>query len=173
MRKEVIFSGIGGQGIVKSAVLLSSGANMAGFYAAQAASYDAAARGALTMGESVISDEPIDFPHVVKADVHVSFNEKGLEKYSGKLKKGGVVIYDSSIFKHKAGENIYPLPATKLSIDEIGKPFFANIVMLGALVNFTEEITYGHMKNSIKKNFNRFIEENLKALKLGFEKIER
>ncbi len=175
MKKEVIFTGIGGQGIVKSAVLLAEAGMLAGLYAAQTARYDAAARGAITEGETILSSEVIDFPHVHDGDIHASFNLAAFEKYNKYLKADGVVIYDSSIFvpaEDSKGSKM-PIAATELSLEKFNMPGLANIIMLGAISHLFKEIEKRHFINAIETGFKRYIKENLQAFALGRELASR
>ncbi len=174
MKKEIIFTGIGGQGILKSAILLAHAANSSGFQVVQAASYDAAARGSVTEAEVLFSDSPIAFPHCENADIHLSMNEKAYLKYKALLKKDGLLIFDSSVFKPAdEADGIYGIPATEMALKDLKKSFLSNIILLGALSFFMKDIKPEIFDASLKENFGKHYELNLKAFNNGREYFEK
>lgn len=98
MRKDFRISGSGGQGVVSLAILL---ANVYGVYenyeVAQTQSYGAAARGGASQAGLVVSDKPIDYIEVDKADVFVAFNEASFKTYYPKTKKDAIIFVDSTL----------------------------------------------------------------------------
>ncbi len=62
--------------------------------------------------------------------------------------------------------------ATKISLDHLGRPLFANIVMLGALLKKSELLSFEDVAVELKQSVPpRAIEENLRALTLGYETV--
>jgi 2-oxoglutarate ferredoxin oxidoreductase subunit gamma len=72
--KQVRLSGLGGQGIVLSGMLLGQAGVMEGKYIAGSNSYGAQARGSGCKSEIVFSDSPINYPHLTISDVLVAMS---------------------------------------------------------------------------------------------------
>ena len=73
--RQVRLSGFGGQGVVLAGMLLGEAGVIEGRHVAGSNSYGAQARGSGCKSEVVFSDGPIDFPHVVTADILVAMSQ--------------------------------------------------------------------------------------------------
>jgi 2-oxoglutarate ferredoxin oxidoreductase subunit gamma len=173
MRVEVRFAGFGGQGIIKSGIIVAAAASIhAGKNAVQTQSYGPESRGGACKSEVVISEEEIDFPKVVEPDVLVLMSQHAYNDYAEDVKAGGTVILDPGMIpreKELKRVKIYRVPATKIA-EELGRRIVANIVMLGAFTAITGLLDENALKESIKENIPKGTEElNLAAFDKGFE----
>jgi 2-oxoglutarate ferredoxin oxidoreductase subunit gamma len=173
MRVEVRFAGFGGQGIIKSGIIIAAAASIhAGKNSVQTQSYGPESRGGACKSEVVISEEEIDFPKVVQPDVLVVMSQQAYNDYVEDVKQGTTVIIDPDMIpteKKLEDVKIYKVPATKIA-DELGRRIVANIVMLGAFVAITKLLDENAVKESIKENIPKGTEElNLAAFEKGYE----
>lgn len=173
MRVEVRFAGFGGQGIIKSGIILAAAACIhSGKNAVQTQSYGPESRGGACKSEVVISEEEIDFPKVVEPDVLVVMSQHAYNEYAEDVKTGGIVIVDLDMVpgqRDLKDINVFNVPATKMA-EELGRKIIANIVMIGALVAITNLLDEDAVKESIKENIPKGTEElNLAAFEKGYE----
>ena len=173
MRVEVRFAGFGGQGIIKSGIIVAAAACIhAGKNSVQTQSYGPESRGGACKSEVVISEEEIDFPKVVQPDVLILMSQHAYNEFATDIKPGGAVILDPGMIPtEKTLENakVFRVPATKIA-EELGRRIVANIVMLGALVAITRLLDENAVKESIKENIPKGTEElNLTAFEKGYE----
>jgi 2-oxoglutarate ferredoxin oxidoreductase subunit gamma len=173
MRIEIRFAGFGGQGIIKSGIIVAAAASIhAGKNSVQTQSYGPESRGGACKSEVVISETEIDFPKVVQPDVLIAMSQHAYNEYADDIKPGGTMIIDTEMIpREKRLENvkIYRVPATKIA-DQLGRRIVANIVMLGAFVSITKLLDENSVKESIKENVPKGTEElNLAAFDKGFE----
>jgi 2-oxoglutarate ferredoxin oxidoreductase subunit gamma len=173
MRIEVRFAGFGGQGIIKSGIIVASAACIhGGKHAVQTQSYGPESRGGACKSEVVISGEDIDFPKVVEPDVLVVMSQHAYNDYLDDVKAGGTVIMDPDMIpteKALKDVRVYKVPATKIA-EQLGRRIVANIVMLGAFVAITGLLDARVMKEAIKENIPEGTEElNLAAFEKGYE----
>jgi len=173
VRVEVRFAGFGGQGIIKSGIIVAAAASIhSGKNAVQTQSYGPESRGGACKSEVVISGEDIDFPKVVEPDVLVLMSQAAYNDYAEDVKSGGMVILDPDMIpreKNLKNLKVYRVPATKIA-EELGRRIVANIVMLGAFTAITELLDGKAVKESIKENIPKGTEElNLAAFEKGFE----
>jgi 2-oxoglutarate ferredoxin oxidoreductase subunit gamma len=173
VRVEVRFAGFGGQGIIKSGIIVAAAASIhADKNAVQTQSYGPESRGGACKSEVVISEEEIDFPKIVEPDVLVVMSQHAYNDYAEDVKSGGTVILDPGMIpKEKNLKNlkVYRVPATKIA-EQLGRKIVANIVMLGAFTAITELLDEEALKESIKENIPKGTEElNLAAFEKGFE----
>jgi len=173
VRVEVRFAGFGGQGIIKSGIIVAAAAALhSSKNAVQTQSYGPESRGGACKSEVVISGDEIDFPKVVEPDVLVVMSQAAYNDYADDVKPGGTVILDPDMIprrKEMKGLKVYLVPATKMA-DELGRRIVANIVMLGAFTAITELLDGKALKDSVKENIPKGTEElNLAAFDKGYE----
>ena len=93
---QISLSGTGGQGIILAGIILAEAAILENKKVIQTQSYGPEARGGASKAEVIISDENIDYPKIVTADVLLVMSQEACDKYSGILIKGGRLIVDTS-----------------------------------------------------------------------------
>lgn len=173
MRVEVRFAGFGGQGIIKSGIIVAAAASIhAGKNSVQTQSYGPESRGGACKSEVVISEQEIDFPKLVQPDILVVMSQAAYNDYADDIKQGGTVILDPDMIpteKDLGKVKIFKVPATKMA-DQLGRRIVANIVMIGAFVAITKLLDENAVKESIKENIPKGTEElNLAAFEKGHE----
>jgi 2-oxoglutarate ferredoxin oxidoreductase subunit gamma len=173
MRVEIRFAGFGGQGIIKSGIMVAAAACIyGGKYAVQTQSYGPESRGGACKSEVVIADDEIDFPKVTEPDILVVMSQHAYNEYAETVKKGGIIILDPDMIpneKKLEGVTIFRVPATKMA-EELGRKIIANVVMLGAFTAITKMVDKEAIKESVKANVPKGTEElNLKAFEVGYE----
>jgi 2-oxoglutarate ferredoxin oxidoreductase subunit gamma len=173
MRTEIRFAGFGGQGIIKSGIIVAAAACIySGKNAVQTQSYGPESRGGACKSEVVISEAEIDFPKVVEPDILVVMSQHAYNEYTEDVKPDGTIILDPDMIPHEKNlknVKVFQIPATKIA-EELGRKIVANIVMIGAFVAVTNVLDEGAVKESIKVNVPEGTEElNLTAFKKGYE----
>ena len=177
MRKEIRIAGFGGQGIILAGIVIGKAAALYdNIYAVQTQSYGPEARGGASRTEVVISDEEIDYPKVQKADIFVAMSHQALMAYLDDLKSGGILIVDPDMiveeeilpFINEHDIKYYKAPATKTAEEEIGLKIVANIVMIGAITQFTGVISRKSAEKAIAASVPKGTEEkNIAAFEAG------
>ncbi len=173
MRREIIFVGSGGQGIILGGHVL---AEAAGIYddkmVANTGRYGAAARGEVSLSEVVISDEEIDYPKVVKADCMICLSQEGYDKYKNILKKDGVLISDSFYVTKTEHRNVHAIPLSQVVREKTGSEVGTNIAALGSFVKITGMVSERAVKEAVRSKVPKgTVEFNLKILDIGLGKI--
>jgi 2-oxoglutarate ferredoxin oxidoreductase subunit gamma len=173
MRIEIRFAGFGGQGIIKSGIIVAAAACIySGKNAVQTQSYGPESRGGACKSEVVISEAEIDFPKVVEPDILVVMSQHAYNEYAEDVKPDGTIILDPDMVPHEKdlkNGKVFRIPATKIA-EELGRKVVANIVMIGAFVAITKVLDENAVKESIKVNVPKGTEElNLTAFEKGCE----
>ncbi|MDN7024211.1 2-oxoacid:ferredoxin oxidoreductase subunit gamma [Methanoculleus sp. FWC-SCC1] len=171
MRREVRFSGFGGQGIILSVVTLGRAAALYdGKYAVQTQVYGPEARGGASMAQVIIDDAPILFPEVTDPDIFVIMSQQGFEKYGVHASKDAIMLVDSGLVHSRPDCRACEIPATAEAKATLGREIVANIVMLGALVASTGVVSRDAIEKAVLDSVPKGTEElNRKALMRGFE----
>lgn len=186
MIKNIILSGVGGQGILSIATIIGEAATATGIYLKQAEVHGMSQRGGDVQSDLRLSNEPIhsDLIPSGKADLIISMEPMEALRYLPYLSPDGIVITSS-----KPLVNIpnYPdeaalqaeldaLPSVvKADIEEaarsLGNPKAANLVLLGMAARHFEILEIDALRDAIESVFWQkgadIVELNKKAFDLG------
>ncbi|KWW30198.1 MAG: Pyruvate:ferredoxin oxidoreductase and related 2-oxoacid:ferredoxin oxidoreductase gamma subunit [bacterium P3] len=183
MKKDIILCGVGGDGIVSVAKIISDAALNLGMNVKQSEIHGMSQRGGSVFSHLRISSDPI-FADVIpegKADIILSSEPMEALRYLPFLSPDGVVITNNDPFV-----NIQNYPDIEKVYTELGKlnkcvSFNANaiakelnargnMVLLGAAAPYLE-IAFDELEKAIRAIFGRkgdaVVETNIKAIRAG------
>lgn len=155
MREEIICAGFGGQGILLLGKLLAFCAMKENKFNTWMPSYGAEVRGGTAYSMTVISNEPIPSPIVSMADTAIVMNSPSFRKFKDKVKKGGLLIVNSSLVKNIPRIKkikIIKLPFTDIALN-LGNVKVANVVALGAYIKKTKIVSIKTALKAIEESF--------------------
>jgi 2-oxoglutarate ferredoxin oxidoreductase subunit gamma len=168
---EIRFGGFGGQGIIRSGIIVGRAASIYDSkFATMNQSFGPEARGGACSSSLVISDDRVLYPYIIESDILVAMSQEGYEKFADELKDNGAILYDSNLVKPKKSTKIklYSIPATKFA-EDLGNRIIANVVMLGFLTAITGVVSVESMEKAIPESVpSRFVDLNLEAFRKGF-----
>ena len=187
MKTDIILSGVGGQGILYIAAIISEAALKDGLYMKQSEVHGMSQRGGDVQSNLRLSDKPIasDLIPTGQADLIISLEPMEALRYLPYLNKDGWLVTNTKPYTNipnypemeKVMAELNKLPH-KVLLDvetvakEIGSPRTANMVMLGAATPFLR-IDYEKIADGIRSIFGRkgdeIVSVNLKALQAGYE----
>lgn len=173
MKCEVVLAGSGGQGVALAGLMLAEAAAVHdGKNVAQAPSYGVEARGGWARSDLVISDEAIDFPHVVQADVLLAWSQDACDALLPVLKESGTLIIDSD---HVHCERPFcAFPIARMAEEATGWGMAANVVALGILVGVTGIVSRPAIDASVRvRSPAGTADANARALLAGLEATAR
>lgn len=175
MREEIIMAGSGGQGIMFAGTLLAHAAMEEGLNVTYFPSYGAEMRGGTANCKVIISDENIGSPVVTNPSTLLAMNESSLERFNPKVKRGGLIVVNSSLLKKEIKTDdveILKIPATELA-EKLGDSRVANMVILGAYINKKKAVSLERTMDSLKKVLGEgkknLLKLNREALRKGEE----
>jgi len=172
MRKEIRFSGFGGQGVILMGHIFGEAAVLDGKDATLTKSYGPEARGGACSTDIIISDDRVHYPQVRDPDVLISMSQESLETYLPELGEEGMLIIDTGLVETSRA-NVLGLPATEIAENDVGIKQVANIVMLGYFTALLEFVGKDSMKEAVEKLVPEGTEEkNLEAFELGYKRGE-
>jgi 2-oxoglutarate ferredoxin oxidoreductase subunit gamma len=167
---EVRIGGSGGQGAVLMGIILATAANHDRRCVVQTESYGPEARGGYSRSDVIISNDPIDYPKLVQADLLVALSQEAANAYVGELSKDGVFIYDSDNVTtppHFKGTSI-GIPFTRLAKEETGRVQTMNVLALGAVVGITGIVSVESIHQAVLEEVPKGTQElNSRALARG------
>ncbi|MFQ5866797.1 MAG: 2-oxoacid:acceptor oxidoreductase family protein [bacterium] len=174
MREEVIIAGSGGQGIMFAGTLLAHAAMEEGLNVTYFPSYGAEMRGGTANCTVIISVENIGSPVVTNPSALLAMDGGSLERFASKVKKGGLIIVNSSLSKKEIridGVEVSKIPATQLA-EKLGDSRVTNMVILGAYINRRKVVSLERTMESLKKVLGEGREDLLKLNKEALRKGE-
>ena len=187
MKKDIILSGVGGQGILSIATIIGDAATRAGLNLKQAEVHGMSQRGGEVESGLRLSDTEIysDLVPLGSADIILSMEPMEALRYLPFLHKEGYVITSSSPFKNIASYPEEKVQATlaalhntiTIDLDQLIKensiPKSANVLLLGAAASYIDILTPEQLKESIRNIFaskgEQVVEMNLKAFEIGLK----
>ncbi len=170
----ILLAGFGGQGILFAGKQLVSTGMKLGKQVSWLPSYGPEMRGGTCNCSVNIEDEPIGSPLVTTPDILIAMNKPSLLKFMNKVKKGGLILLDSSLIDvtpERDDIKVACVPATDMA-DKNGLGGLANVIMLGALMKQTGMFDADYFRANIKaaspKSKPQLGELNEKAFLLGY-----
>jgi 2-oxoglutarate ferredoxin oxidoreductase subunit gamma len=174
MLKEMIFAGFGGQGVLSMGMLLAYAAMKEGKEVSWMPSYGPEMRGGTANCIVNISDQPISSPIVSSFDTAVVLNQPSLKKFESRVKRDGILIWESTMIKKPPARNdikIYAIPAVDKASHELKNLKVMNMLLLGALVEITEivkkETLVQTLKEALPERHHHLIPLNIEAIDMG------
>jgi pyruvate ferredoxin oxidoreductase gamma subunit len=183
----ICWHGRGGQGAKTAATMVAEIAMLEGKYAQGFPEYGPERMGAPIRGFTRISDEEIRVHSSLEsASAVVVFDDTLLDVVDvcDLLVEGGPLVINTAMspedirqkIKLKSGQTVHLVDATKIAIDEIGRPI-PNTPMIGALMKVTDLLPVEAIAKGIKKKFGKkfgekIVEGNVRALKRAHDEVK-
>jgi 2-oxoglutarate ferredoxin oxidoreductase subunit gamma len=184
MERELLLTGIGGQGIQLAAQVLARAAIAEGRQVQMFGSYGGMMRGGNTEATVVVADGAIEAPPTVAETwsaifMHPDFSEPTRDK----LRPGSLVLVNTTLFTGEfAGtfdnsvHRVVELAATDIAVD-LGNIMTASMVMLGAYVAATDitalDSVHAAIAASLPAYRSQHIARNVDAVRAGFDVAPR
>jgi len=172
MIERIIIAGSGGQGVMLLGKVLAQTAMLEGKQVTWFPAYGPEVRGGTSHCMVTISDQEIGSPYITVADTLIILNQPSLERFKSKLKKGGLLVLNSSLAKidPPSGIKILGFPFTDLAI-KLGNIKVANMVALGCLIAAKKIIKFKNVlvvfKFIVPAGNLKILEVNQRALEEG------
>jgi len=170
---EIKVAGFGGQGILLLGAAMAQAGMLENYHVSWLPSYGPEMRGGTANCHVNIRDIEVGSPMVSDPSVLIAMNRPSLEKFEQDVKKGGLLIYDSSLIDVEPSRDdieILAIPATKMA-DKLGNTRIANMIVFGAYMGYSglmnKETLYESLKTAIKHK--RFLDINVKAIDAGYQ----
>ncbi|MBI9061456.1 MAG: indolepyruvate oxidoreductase subunit beta [Marinilabiliaceae bacterium] len=185
MKKDIIISGVGGQGILSISAVIGMAALDNNLYMKQAETHGMSQRGGDVQSNLRVSSDPIYSDLIAKktADIILSVEPMEALRYMPFLSDQGWIVTNTTPFNNipdypsdeavltelKSHKNLVLVDADAIAKD-CGSARASNIVMLGAASPFLD-MPFEVLEEGIRKIFGRkgdeIVNMNLKALRAG------
>ena len=174
---EIKVAGFGGQGVLLLGQTLAESGMRHGWNVSWIPSYGPEMRGVTANCQVHISEDTIGAPIVDFPDILVALNKPSLDKFEPHVKPNGIIFYNTSMIDRKPERDdieAVGLPFTELA-DELGSLKFANMVVVGAIIEKTKILDDDIVKEALKEviKHKKFIPQNIKAIEKGMEEASK
>jgi Pyruvate/2-oxoacid:ferredoxin oxidoreductase gamma subunit len=184
VERELLLTGIGGQGIQLAAQVLARAAIAEGREVQMFGSYGGMMRGGNTEATVVVADGTIEAPPTVTDTWSAIFMH---HDFSGptraKLRTGSLVLVNTSLFEGEFGGTfdtdeyrVVEVAATDAAVD-LGNIMTASMVMLGAYVAATDIVSLDAVDTAIAASLpayrSQHVARNVAAVHAGFDTAPR
>ena len=179
MKKEIIISGFGGQGVLSMGKILAYSGLMEDKEVTWMPAYGPEQRGGTANVTVIVSDKRISSPILSRYDVAIVLNQPSLEKFEPKVKPGGILIYDGyGIINPPTRKdiNVYRIDAMDKAADMKNAKVF-NMIVLGGLLKVCPVVSTEGLHSALFKSLperdHGLIPLNMQAVEEGMKIIEK
>jgi len=172
-RIEIRLSGFGGQGIILAGYILGKASALYDHkHATMIQNYGPESRGGACSSQVIISDVPVNYPHIIRPHVLAAMSQEAYTKYVDELLDGGLLIIDEDLVRPNGGTQrvrLYSVPSTRIA-EELGRKMVANIVMLGCIAALDDSVSAEALRKAVLESVPKGTEElNANAFDRGYE----
>ena len=179
MKKEYIFAGFGGQGMLLIGKFLAMACMLDGKHVSWLPSYGPEMRGGTANVTVILSDRKISSPIAHEFDTAIILNQQSMEKFEPMVKSGGVLIYDTNgITRHPVRKDIevYAIDATA-ECAKMGQAKLFNTMILGGYLKVRPVVAMENVMVGLKKSLPerawKMLPANEEAIRHGGEIIRK
>jgi Pyruvate/2-oxoacid:ferredoxin oxidoreductase gamma subunit len=175
VEREVLLTGIGGQGVQLAAQIVARAALREGREVMSLGTYGGSMRGGSTDATLIVGDAAISAPPIVsKSWAGVGAHPAHWPAVRAKLRPGGVAVWNADLFGEAAdpgAARALPVPATSLAAS-LGAPQALSLVLIGALAGATGlvelDALVAAMEEALPPYRREHAAKNAEALRAGF-----
>jgi Pyruvate/2-oxoacid:ferredoxin oxidoreductase gamma subunit len=180
MEREILLTGIGGQGIQLAAQVIARAAIREQRHVMSLGTYGGSMRGGNTDSTLILGEEPISSPPIVAHGwAGVGAHPRYWEGVRAKLRSGGIAVWNADLFGASGDAGAacaLPVPATSLAV-QLGAPQAASLVLVGALAGATQLIALDSLIAAMEESLPPYRREhapkNAEALRAGYASAPR
>ncbi len=179
MKKEIIISGFGGQGVLSMGKILAYSGLMEDKEVTWMPAYGPEQRGGTANVTVIVSDDAISSPILSQYDVAIVLNQPSLDKFLPKVKPGGLLIYDGYgiINMPKRDDiHIYQIDAMDKAAEMKNSKVF-NMIVLGGLLKVCPIVSTDGLQKALFKTLperhHHLIPLNMEAVEQGMNIIQQ
>ena len=179
MEREILLTGIGGQGVQLAANVLAHAALAEGRDVQLFGSYGGMMRGGNTDAELVIADDRIEAPPTVgSAWAAIAMHPDYADPVLARVAADGLVLRNAELWDAPLGRA--DLQVVDVSADDlaagVGNVMASSMVMLGALASLTGLVEIGSLRSGVRECVPSYRQQHLelndRALQAGADSVQ-
>jgi Pyruvate/2-oxoacid:ferredoxin oxidoreductase gamma subunit len=174
VERELLVTGIGGQGVQLATQVLARALTLEGRYVMSLGTYGGTMRGGNTDASLVFADRPISSPPIVaSAWSGLLMHHRFWEGTHARLRPRAVLVVNTPIFDPEIDLGrfqVHAVPAVEIAT-EAGSPLAAAMVMIGAYAGLTGAVALDALAEALEQSLpsyrRKLFDTNIAALKAG------
>jgi Pyruvate/2-oxoacid:ferredoxin oxidoreductase gamma subunit len=174
LERELLVTGIGGQGVQLATQVLARALTLEGRYVMSLGTYGGTMRGGNTDASLVYADRPISSPPIVaSAWSGLIMHHRFWEGTHARLRPRAVLVVNTPIFDREIDLSRFQalaVPAVQIATEQ-GSPLAAAMVMIGAYAGLTGATSLDAMIQALEQSLpsyrRKLFDTNVAALKAG------
>jgi Pyruvate/2-oxoacid:ferredoxin oxidoreductase gamma subunit len=175
MERDIVLTGIGGQGVQLAGSIIAKGAVADGKFVSMLGVYGGEMRGGPSGSTLIIGDDPVQAPPKVSVAWSImSFHPKYWCQAQSKARQSTLVLYNCDLAGNEHAGALYravAVPATTIA-RALGSEALAAMVMVGAYLRITGLVSMIAVKQEMAKAIPAYranrIEANARAIDAGY-----
>jgi Pyruvate/2-oxoacid:ferredoxin oxidoreductase gamma subunit len=179
MERELMLTGIGGQGVQLAAQTLARGLTLEGRFVQSLGTYGGTMRGGNTDSTLVFGDAPLTAPPIVsKVGAAIALHHRFFEPTRAKLRPDAILVINSTLFDGDTtlpAAQVFEVPATEIATT-LGNAIGASMVAVAAWARITDavgiESLVQAMTDALPPYRRQHAERNAELLRAGFDVVE-
>lgn len=179
MRRQLRFTGVGGQGVLLAGEILAEAKIRDGGYGVKAATYTSQVRGGPTKVDILLDEREILYPYANDGEIEfmLSTAQVSFDLFKSGIHDGGIVVVEPNLVRaseeDRARFQIFEIPIITIAKEEVGNVVTQSVVALAVTTTFTRCVEQGLVyETMISKVPAKVVELNKRAFELG-EKYAR
>ncbi|MBV8982868.1 MAG: 2-oxoacid:acceptor oxidoreductase family protein [Acidimicrobiia bacterium] len=178
MERELLLTGIGGQGVQLAAQVVARAATLEGRDVMLFGVYGGVMRGGNSDATVVVGDGPVQAPPIVShAWSALALHPRYWEPLRVRLAPDAVVVVNSSLFDEPVEmPRVFEIPATQVATEQLGNPMAVSMVATGAYVALTGLVSLDSaiaaMEESLPAYRRQHAAANAAALQAGADLVD-
>ena len=179
MKKEIIISGFGGQGVLSMGKILAYSGLMEDKEVTWMPAYGPEQRGGTANVTVIVSDERISSPVLSKYDIAIILNQPSLDKFESRVKPGGILIYEGNGIINpptRKDIDIYRIDAMDKAAELKNTKVF-NLIVLGGMLRAAPVVSEKGVEKALFKTLperhHKLIPLNMDAIKVGGDIMQK
>jgi Pyruvate/2-oxoacid:ferredoxin oxidoreductase gamma subunit len=178
--RELLLTGIGGQGVQLAAQVIGRAAALEGKDVMLFGVYSGVMRGGNSDATVVVADAPVQAPPIVShAWSAIVLHPRYWQPLQPRLVSGAIVVVNSSLFDEPVDRErwrVFDVAATEVASEQLGNPMVVSMVAAGTYVALTGLVELDSaitaMEESLPSYRRQHAEGNAIALRTGFDLAE-
>ena len=175
MEKNFIIAGFGGQGVLLAGEVLANAFMIDNKNVTWYPCYGAEMRGGTVNCEIVMSDDEVSSVNKSEADYIIVLNQASFDKFESKVRKGGVLIVNTSLAEEKRNRNDieYVFAPISSMAEELGNVKMSNMLALGLLLKSSGLLNIDILGNALATvlppHRQKLLPLNKQAMEMGYK----
>ena len=175
-KRQIRFTGVGGQGIISAGDILCDAAIKTGMHSVKIGTYNSQVRGGPTAIDVLCDEKTIYFPYAIDGEIEFmcSVADASYQIYKKGVMTNGIIVIDPNLVYPSADDRkswrILEIPIVEIAKNEIGNIATQSSIALGVAVHITKCFDEKILLESIlEKVPKKSKEANRRAFFLGIE----